>query len=374
MPQSDLFASPHAHAPVSIGRSMRLVMLALLPATLLGIGLFGWPAILLFLGTLIAALLFEASALVLAGKPVRAGLFDGSALLTGWLLALTLPPWAPWWIGVLGAFIAIVIGKQVFGGIGQNLFNPAMVARVALLVSFPLEMTQWVAPQPLFSAQTPGLFEAVGLSLAGLAPPWDAMTGASILGELGTELQRGGDLTAVETGSFTSVEAMVGTIPGSLGETSALLLLLGGLFLIRKGVIGWVIPTAVLLGVLVPASLLHLLDATRFAAPLVHLTAGATLLTAFFIATDPVTSPVSRAGQAVFGVGIGLLIYLIRTFGAYPEGAAFAVLLMNAATPMIDHYLKPRIFGRDRRGKPLPVPEDALPADAAGERASGSRR
>jgi electron transport complex protein RnfD len=158
---------------------------------------------------------------------------------------------------------------------------------------------------------------------------------------------------------FPAVNAAFGTIPGSLGETSAILLLLGGLFLIRKRVIDWVIPTAVLLGVLVPATLLHWLDPGRFVGPLIHLTAGATVLTAFFIATDPVTSPVSRSGQLVFGAGIGLLIYLIRTFGAYPEGAAFAVLLMNAATPMIDHYLKPRVFGRDRRGRPLAVAEDA---------------
>ncbi|MEA3639552.1 MAG: RnfABCDGE type electron transport complex subunit D [Lamprobacter sp.] len=359
-------ASPHAHAPVSIERTMRLVMLALLPATLLGLWQFGWPAIFLFLVTLCAALLFEALALILAGKPLKPSLLDGSALLTGWLLALTLPPWAPWWIGFLGAFVAIVIGKQVFGGLGQNLFNPAMVARVVLLVSFPLEMTQWVGPEPLFFAQAPGLGDALTISLDGLAAPWDAMSGASILGQVDLALQQGGDLGAAMPALFPPLSALLGGIPGSLGETSALLLLLGGLFLLRKGVIDWVIPVAVLLGVVVPASLLHLIDPSRFAAPLLHLLAGATLLTAFFIATDPVTSPVSRMGQAVFGAGIGLLIYLIRTFGAYPEGAAFAILLMNAATPMLDHYLKPRIFGRDRRGQPLPVPEEATGQATAG--------
>jgi electron transport complex protein RnfD len=271
---------------------------------------------------------------------------------------MTLPPWAPWWIGVVGAFVAIIVGKQVFGGLGQNLFNPAMVARVVLLVSFPLEMTQWVVPQPLFFAQTPGLADALTISLQGLATPWDAMSGASILGQVDLALQQGSDLGATMPALFPPLSALFGGIPGSLGETSALLLLLGGLFLLRKGVIDWVIPVAVLLGVALPASLMHLIDPTRFAGPLLHLLAGATLLTAFFIATDPVTSPVSRLGQAVFGAGIGLLIYLIRTFGAYPEGAAFAILLMNAATPMIDHYLKPRIFGRDRRGQPLPVAGD----------------
>jgi electron transport complex protein RnfD len=251
-----------------------------------------------------------------------------------------------------------VIGKQVFGGLGQNLFNPAMVARVALLVSFPLEMTQWVAPQPLFSAQAPGLIASIQISATGLVPPWDAFSGASLLGQLGLEADQGGRLEGLMAEQFQAFGATIGTIAGSLGETSALLLLLGGLFLIAKRVISWVIPVAVIAGVLVPATLLHLVDPSRFLAPQVHLLAGATLLTAFFIATDPVTSPVSRVGQFVFGVGIGLLIYLIRTFGAYPEGAAFAVLLMNAATPMIDHYLKPRVFGRDRRGRPLPVPDE----------------
>ncbi|WP_462322047.1 RnfABCDGE type electron transport complex subunit D [Halochromatium sp.] len=375
MINAQLAASPHAHAPVSIDRTMRLVMLALLPATLLGLWQFGWPAIILFAVTLGAALLFEAMALFLAGKPLRPSLMDGSALLTGWLLALTLPPWAPWWIGLVGAFVAIIVGKQVFGGLGQNLFNPAMVARVVLLVSFPLEMTQWVGPQPLFFEQTPGVGDALTISLDGLAAaaPWDAMSGASILGQVDLALQQGNDLGTAMPTLFPPLNALLGGIPGSLGETSALLLLLGGLFLIRKGVIDWVIPVAVLLGVVVPASLLHLIDPTRFAGPLLHLLAGATLLTAFFIATDPVTSPVSRVGQAVFGAGIGLLVYLIRTFGAYPEGAAFAILLMNAATPMIDHYIKPRIFGRDRRGRPLPVAGEPAAQPAAQATGEGKR-
>ena len=149
-------AGPYAHAPVSIQRSMGLVMLALTPATLFGLYQFGWPAVALFLVTVVAALAFEAGALKVAGRPLRPALGDGSALLTGWLLALSLPPWAPWWIGVVGSLIAIVVAKQVFGGLGQNLFNPAMVARVALLISFPLEMTRFVAPHPIGSTRRPG--------------------------------------------------------------------------------------------------------------------------------------------------------------------------------------------------------------------------
>lgn len=356
---SPITPSPHAHAAVSVGQTMRLVMLALVPATLFGLWQFGWPAILLFSVTVAAALLFELLALLIAAKPLRPSLFDGSALLTGWLLAITLPPAAPWWIGVVGAFLAIIIGKQVFGGIGQNLFNPAMVARVALLISFPVEMTRWMLPTPLFSAQAPTLPDGITISLGTAGPAaWDAMTGASILGQVRTELQQGTLIDAVLSEAFDPLQALLGGIPGSLGETSALLLLLGGLFLLRKRVISWVIPSAVLGSIALLATLLHLLDPSGFAGPLLHLLSGATLLTAFFIATDPVTSPVSRMGQLVFGIGIGGLIVLIRNFGGYPEGAAFAVLLMNAATPMIDHYLKPRIFGRDRRGRPLTVAED----------------
>jgi electron transport complex protein RnfD len=358
-----LSASPHAHAPVSIGRTMALVMLALVPATLFGLYQFGWPAIFLFTVTVGATVAFEALSLLAAGRPVRLTLMDGSALLTGWLLALTLPPWAPWWIGVVGGALAVLLGKQVFGGIGQNLFNPAMVARVALLISFPLEMTRWVAPAPLFTGDAPGFVEGLAITFGGQS--YDAMTGASILGHVRTELGQGEVLNAALTGVFDPFSALLGSVPGSLGETSALLIALGGLWLIYKRVIDWRIPVALLGTVAVLATGMSLIDPERYAAAHFHLLTGATMLAAFFIATDPVTSPVSRAGQLVFGAGIGLLIYIIRAWGGYPEGVAFAVLLMNAATPMIDHYLKPRIYGRDRRGQPLEYPEPEAPAIAA---------
>jgi Na+-translocating ferredoxin:NAD+ oxidoreductase subunit D len=352
-----LSASPHAHAPVSIGRTMALVVLALVPATLFGLYQFGWPAIFLFTVTVGATVGFEALSLMAAGKPVRVTLMDNSALVTGWLLALTLPPWAPWWVGVVGGALAVLLGKQVFGGIGQNLFNPAMVARVALLISFPLEMTRWVAPRPLFSGDAPGFLEGLAITFGGQG--YDAMTGASILGHVRTELGRGTELSGALAGVFDPFAALLGTVPGSLGETSALLVAAGGLFLIVKRIIGWEIPAALLGTVALLATVMNLIDPTQYAGAPYHLLAGATMLAAFFIATDPVTSPVSRAGQLLFGAGVGALIYVIRTWGGYPEGVAFAVLLMNAGTPMIDHYLKPRIYGRDRRGKPLEYPAPA---------------
>jgi electron transport complex protein RnfD len=345
-------AGPYAHARTSINRTMGLVMLALLPATVFSLYLFGWPAIFLFAITLLACLLFEAMSLRIAGKRARPFLLDGSALLTGWLLAMTLPPWAPWWIGVVGAFLAIVIGKQVFGGIGQNLFNPAMVARVALLISFPLEMTFFNTPVPLFSTQAPDFFDSLAITF-GSSNQLDAISSATTLGHLKTELGRDVPLETASSAIDSLWQLSLGQTSGSLGETSALLLLLGGLFLIYKRIITWHIPLAMLGTLALLASLFHLLDPESYLDPLTHLLSGAAIMGAFFIATDLVTSPVSIRGQILFGAGVGLLVYAIRTWAGYPEGVAFAVMLMNACTPLIDHYLKPRVYGRDRKGEPL---------------------
>lgn len=347
-----LLGGPYTHERVSVGRTMGLVMLALLPATLLSLYQFGWPAIYLFLLTTIGALAAESFSLRLLKKPQKPFLLDGSALLTGWLLAMTLPPWAPWWIGLLGAFIAIVIGKQVFGGIGQNLFNPAMVARVALLISFPLEMTLFTSPAPLSSPDAPGPLQGLGITF-GQSPLYDAMSSATPLGHVKTELSRGVTVDQAMGSTDSLGQLLYGTASGSLGEISALLILAGGLFLIWKRVISWHIPVAMLATLASLAGVFHLIDPGRFSGPLFHLFAGGAMLGAFFIATDLVTSPVSARGQLVFGAGCGALVYIIRTFAGYPEGVAFAVLLMNACTPLIDHYLRPRIYGRDRSGEPL---------------------
>jgi len=329
---------------------MGLVMLALIPATLFGLVQFGWPARYLFVTTVLAALLFEALGLGLAGRSLRP-LKDGSALLTGWLLAMTLPPWAPWWIGVVGAALAILVGKQVFGGLGQNLFNPAMVARVALLVAFPLPMTRFVAPSVTLGPDAPGMVGALGISLG--ATPLDGISSASLLGQVRTELSRGLGLDNILAGAYDPWQQMWGHAAGSLGETSALLLVLGGLFLLYRQAITWHIPVALLGALTLLATLTHGLDPARYPGALYHLLSGATLLGAFFIATDPVTSPVSPRGQLLFGAGCGALVFVIRTWAGYPEGMAFAVLLMNACTPLIDHYLRPRIYGRNARGAPL---------------------
>ncbi len=352
MSEETVVAGPYAHEKTSVRRTMLLVVCALLPATLFGLYQFGWPAIFLFVITLVTALLAEAVALQLAGRPVMPYLTDGSALLTGWLLAMALPPWAPWWIGVVGGLLAIVVGKQVFGGIGQNLFNPAMVARVALLISFPLEMTLFNPPLPLLSAEAPGFMDSLAITF-GSSTHLDAVSSATPMGHLKTELGRGLGLDEVAAGVAPLWQMAIGSTAGSLGETSALLLLLGGAFLLYKRIISWHIPLAMIGGLMLPAALFYFIDPDGFIDPLTHLLSGATVLGAFFIATDLVTSPVSTRGQLVFGAGCGLLVYVIRTFAGYPEGMAFAIMLMNACTPLIDRYLTPRIYGRDRKGEPL---------------------
>lgn len=343
---------PYTHEKSSVSRTMVWVMIALTPATIFGIYQFGLPALWLFSICLLACVVTEAACLYIAGKPVRPYIFDGSAILTGWLLALTLPPWAPWWIAVVGALLAIIVGKQVFGGIGQNLFNPAMVARVALLISFPLEMTTWVTPQPLFSENTPGFVESLRITFE-LQSDFDAVSSATILGYIKTELGQGAMLTQMMNDSFSVFDFAFGSVAGSLGETSALLILAGGLLLLYLGIISWHIPVSMMLTIALLASLFNLVAPETYPPALYHLLSGATMLGAFFIATDLVTSPVTKTGQLIFGAGCGVLVFIIRTWAGYPEGMAFAVMLMNGFTPMIDHYIKPRIYGRTRKGEPL---------------------
>ena len=346
-------SAPFTHAPASVGQTMRLVLLALAPATAFNLYLFGWPAIFLFAETLGACVAAEALCLVLADRPVAPTLADGSALVTGWLLAMSLPPWAPWWTGVLGAVFAIPLAKHAFGGLGQNPFNPAMVARVALLVSFPVAMTAWVAPYPLFSASSPGFLAGLGITF-GLGGP-DTISAATALGYVKTELTRGVPVSQSILQVPDLFDMALGVKAGSLGETSLLLILAGGLFLLVRGVISWHIPVGLMASLFAIATLFHVINPDRFAGGAFHVESGATVLGAFFIATDYVTSPVSKPGQLLYGIGCGLLTWVIRTFAGYPEGMAFAVLLMNAVTPIIDQYTRPRRFGRTRDGEPLPV-------------------
>lgn len=347
-------AAPFTHAPVNVSKTMFMVLAALVPSTLFNLWMFGWPAIFLFLVTVGACVACEVICVRLSGGSADSAIGDGSVLITGWLLAISLPPWAPWWIGVVAAVFAVALAKHAFGGLGQNVFNPAMVGRVVVLVSFPVQMTAWVAPKPLFTEGAPGFVESLRLTF-GRDISLDAISQASPLGFVKTELARGiGADQSVGVGP-SMVDLILGFHPGSMGEAAIPLVLAGGLFLMWKRIISWHIPVSTLGTLFLMGTVFHAVDPGRFTNGVFHLVVGASFLGAFFIATDYVTSPVSKKGQLVFGIGVGLLTWLIRTFAGYPEGMAFAVLLMNSLTPIIDQHFRPRAFGRTSKGEPLPV-------------------
>ncbi len=318
-----LSSSPHIHSPETTDKIMRLVIYALLPAVAVSLYFFGLPALKTLLICTIGCVAFEALCCRIMKQQLT--VTDGSGALTGILLALNLPASSPWWMSLLGAGIAIIIGKMIYGGLGYNPFNPALVARVVLLISFPVQMTSWTAPTPLGS----------GL---------DAVTTATPLGEMKTAVMLTGKLPELATSGFGNY--FVGNMGGCLGEVSAIALLLGGLFLIFKKVISWHTPVSFIGSVIVIGGIFWLVDPTKYPNPLFHLLTGGLLLGAFFMATDMVTSPVTYKGMLIFGVGCGLLTVLIRLFGGYPEGVSFAILLMNAATPLIDRYTRPKIYGQ----------------------------
>ena len=370
-------AAPHVRNPGKVPSLMGLVLRALIPTCLFAIYQFGWPAFNLIGLCLFSALGFEALCLRCAGQPVNVYLMDGSGMLTALLLALSLPPWAPWWIAVSGSGFAVIVGKQIFGGIGQNPFNPAMVARVALLLSFPLEMTTWVSPTPLFSAGAPGFIEGLQITFTNGAfgasvsssvnsGSFDSFTSATLLGQLKTDLGQGLPMTQILEEHYQSLDNalvtsvlvtnVLGTSAGSLGETSSVLIILGGLYLLYHRIINWQLPVSFLGSLTILSGCFYLYDPMSYSDPLLHLSSGGLMLGAFFIITDPVTSPSTTIGQLIFGAGCGLLIFIIRTWGGYPEGVAFAVLLMNALTPLIDHYVRPRRYGRTLSGKPIQAP------------------
>lgn len=327
-------ASPHVISGESIPKVMYHVVGALAPACLVSIYYFGYWAAQVLLLCILFCVGLEYLWQKLAGRPVTVS--DGSAVVTGILLALNLPPTAPWWLILIGAGLAIIIAKQLFGGLGFNPFNPALVARVALLISFPVHMTTWIKATPLFG------------------PLADAETTATPLGLLQTALRSGGPmppevLARVEPSTANMLEWFTGhMMAGSLGEMSALAILLGGLWLIYKRYIYWQVPAVFVGTVLGITGLFWLIDPSQYAHPTFHLLTGGLFLGAFFMATDMVTSPVAPRAMLVFAFGCGLITCLIRLWGAYPEGVSFAILFMNAMTPLLDRWFPPRVFGARR--------------------------
>jgi electron transport complex protein RnfD len=337
---------PAAPAANSVSRVMRRVIYALLPGSLLFVYFFGWGVAVNMVLAMGSAWLFEAAMLRIRSVPLAPFLGDGSALLTGLLLALSLPPLTPWWIPVLGSFVAIVVAKQVYGGLGYNPFNPAMAAFAVLLIAFPRELTLWAAPLAL-QAQPLDLWQAIQYSLSGALPGelgFDAISSATPLDKLRTDIGLG------QTAQAVMQAPMFGHWAGLGGEWVSLGYLAGGLALIALRIISWHIPVSMLATLALAAGIGQWLDPQHGPGALLHLLAGATMLGAFFIATDPVTAATTGPGKLIYGAGIGLLVYAIRTWGGYPDGVAFAVLLMGLTVPLLDRHALPRVFGARAAG------------------------
>ena len=332
------YSSPHLPVSGSVSVMMLRVLLALIPGTFCAFWIFGWGVLFNILIAAITALLAEAVVLKLRGRSALAGLLDGSALVTAVLLALALPPLTPWWIPVIGSLFAIVIAKQLYGGLGFNPFNPAMAGYVVLLISFPLELTLWSAP-----GAHPGFMDTLSLIMTGNLPAGqslDAVTMATPMDSIKTRLGMSETLSEIHN------SPLFGSFAGAGWEWINLWFLLGGLWLLQMKVIQWQIPAGMLGGLAVIAFIFYAVNPDIYSTPLFQLFSGAAMLGAFFIATDPVSASTTPRGRIYYGIGIGLLTYIIRTWGGYPDGVAFAVLLMNLAAPTIDYYTRPRVFGQ----------------------------
>ena len=319
--------SPHVHGGDSVQRNMYGVCMALLPALAASLWFFGLGAAIVMLTSVASCVFFEWAIAKFILKRERITITDVSAVLTGMLLGFNLPSNLPIWIIIIGALVAIGIGKMTFGGLGCNPFNPALAGRIFLLISFPVQMTSW-----------PEIKQYMAYT--------DATTSATPLSLMQTAIATG-DASVLE--QLPSLEEMLlGAMGGSLGEVSALMLLLGTVFMLWKKIITWHIPVSILGTVAVFSTALHLWN-PAYAHPLAVLMSGGLILGACFMATDYVTSPMSHRGQLIYGVCIGLLTVVIRNWGAYPEGMSFAIFTMNAFTPLINTYCKPKRFGEVKK-------------------------
>ncbi|WP_394127697.1 electron transport complex subunit RsxD [Vibrio hepatarius] len=341
-------SSPHAHSRRSTPDLMKWVALCALPGLAAQTYFFGWGTIIQLLLAIVIGLSLEALVMLARKRPPMSALRDNSALVTAWLLAIAIPPLSPWWVITIGLIFAIVIAKHLYGGIGQNLFNPAMVAYVVLLISFPVQMTSWISPQELqatpvssgdaFSLIFTG-FNLEGLSLQQIRTGIDGITMATPLDAFKTAL------TAGNTASEALTQPQFGGLAGIGWEWVNLAYLVGGLLLIKLRVINWHIPVSFLVSLTLISGLFMLLSPGTTASPTIHLLSGATMLGAFFIATDPVSASTTVKGRLIFGAFIGAMVFIIRSWGGFPDGVAFAVLLGNMCVPLIDYYTKPRTYG-----------------------------
>ena len=335
-------SSPHLPVQASVSSVMGKVLIALVPGIALMTVFFGIGVLLNIAIAAVTALLAESVMLKLRGRELAPFITDWTAVVTAVLLAIGLPPLAPWWLPALGAFFALVFGKHLYGGLGYNPFNPAMIGYVVLLIAFPTQMTLW--PTPLGVGEgAPTVADVLNRAFGD--GDIDGLTGATPLDHVKTQLG------LAMTVSEASQGAQFGLFAGKGWEWFNLAFLLGGLGLIFTKTIRWQIPVGVLGGLAIVSTLFWLGDSDQFASPLFHLSSGAAIVGAFFIATDPVTACTTPKGRIYYGLGIGVLTWIIRTWGGYPDAIAFAVLLMNMAAPTIDEYTQPRVYGHQKRSK-----------------------
>ena len=337
-------ASPHLHRAPSVRFIMGMVLFALLPAICAQTYFFGLGLLIQLSLAVATAILSETLALKLRNQSINAYVTDGSALVTATLLALSMPPLAPWWLIVSAVAFAILLGKHIFGGLGFNPFNPAMLGYAVLLVSFPIHMTAWLPAKSIYPIDLNFTDSAYAI-FTGQLPDIltvDVVSAASPLAALKSGLSQRQTMEEIFT------QPIFGSVAGQGWQWVSLAVLVGGIFMLALKIIRWQIPTGVIAGISIFAWMMHQIDPGRHTNVPFHLFSGATMLCAFFIATDPVTAATSPKGRLIYGVGIGILTYFIREFGHYHDGVAFAVLLMNMAAPLIDKFTIPRIYGEPK--------------------------
>ena len=333
--------------PTSVSTVMLKVLFALVPAIVVYQLYFGPGILISIVLACVTAVVAEAAMLRLRGMPIKPFLLDGSAVVTAVLLALSMPPLAPWWLIVLATLFAMVVAKHLYGGLGNNLFNPAMVGYAVMLISFPAHMTQWPTLTTLAQVHL-SFADTLQFIFSGTLPgnlKLDALTMATPLDTLRTQLLLGRTVPDI------SSMPVFGYVGGKGGELLALAYLAGGVYLLQQRLITWHIPVAFIAALALLAFGFHAFDPARFASPWFQLASSSAMLGAFFIATDPVTGATTPKGKIIFGAGIGTLIFIIRTWGGYPDGVAFAVLILNMCVPLIDTYTQPRVFGHSK-GQP----------------------
>ena len=336
--------SPYISNAPSVGSIMFKVLLALVPGTIAYVWAFGGGILVTIALATATALAAEAVMLKIRKRPIQPFLMDYSAVVTAWLLALAIPPLSPWWLIVVGTLFSIVIAKQLYGGLGYNPFNPAMIGYAVLLISFPILMTKW--PAALSLAQTKLSFlDQLQFIFSGTLPPQtmlDAVTSATPLDYLKTQLTLKHEVASIKEAPLFGVLGATG------GEYVTGAYLLGGLYLWQQKIITWHLPTAFLGALALISGVFWLIDPAHFTSPLFHLFSGASMMCAFFIITDPVSGPTTPKGKLCFAAGVAVITYLIRVYGGYPDGVAFAVIFMNICVPLIDMYTQPRVFGHEK--------------------------